>query len=133
MGKFFHKPYVHMRPFWIAAVIGLGIVSALLFLGWANDRLPDNLQELAIFCYPASALSWLIVLGWVMWSREIKWKRRALTARGRLCLHCGFNMTGLEDGQSCPECGSQYNEKESQSEWRRVAFGRSKTDWDDAK
>jgi hypothetical protein len=29
--------------------------------------------------------------------------------RDPFCIHCGYSLTGLPDGHTCPECGSAFN------------------------
>lgn len=131
MGKFLRKRDVRERTFLIVALLGIVFVLTLAFLSWAFDRIPDSLTTITVIAFSVLILCWVVITQWFVWSTD-RWKRRAKAANGRLCLHCGFDMNGLDDSEECPECGSQYNEEEARLEWRRVAFGRSKVDWEDA-
>jgi hypothetical protein len=37
-------------------------------------------------------------------------RTRLVVARnGRVCLNCGFELKGLDDRGTCPECGTEYD------------------------
>lgn len=55
------------------------------------------------------------------------WNRRALqrrldAANGRLCIHCGYNLSALGDPGRCPECGNAYVLVQNARAWRAAGF-----------
>ena len=46
--------------------------------------------------------------------------RAVRVAGGRLCLRCGFDVSGLPTEGVCPECGVAYSHGESIRKWRSM-------------
>jgi hypothetical protein len=49
-------------------------------------------------------------------------RRKFEAARGRLCTHCGYDLTGLAPKGACPECGKSFEADRDAEAWRRVGF-----------
>ncbi|MBB6429069.1 hypothetical protein [Algisphaera agarilytica] len=62
---------------------------------WSSLSLP----KLVLF-------SWLTVLSLWAINRTINFFYRDLRLQTNLCLHCGYNLTGVESDK-CPECGAE--------------------------
>jgi len=51
------------------------------------------------------------------------WKRTTAAVRAadfRLCIFCGYPLTGIDEAGSCPECGKPFDIEETQRLWRAV-------------
>lgn len=46
-----------------------------------------------------------------------RFKARLKQVDMRLCLGCGYILTGLPDDHRCPECGSPYKIEETRAAW----------------
>lgn len=67
------------------------------------------------------ALGVLTMLGQAMFfSRMLRLRRRLREASGRICLKCGFDLRGLEESGTCPECGRSFDLHRDVKTWRSV-------------
>jgi hypothetical protein len=39
----------------------------------------------------------------------------------RMCTHCGYDLQGLPEAHSCPECGTQYSIEQTRTTWQALA------------
>lgn len=108
--------------------------DGLQFVGWRWVlAVPMGVMLLVIagaFFYPPMA-SLLLVLGakGLLFAGAILLSlggfvvRKAIKARKEpFCIHCGYNLTGLEDNRRCPECGEHYT-------WRVIDEYRRDPHW----
>jgi len=79
-----------------------------LFPKWADSTLLS-----AWFVVLVAAFS-------ILWIVDVRWKRAAKRAGGKLCTRCGFDMTAHDDGAICPECGTEFDEALSIQTWRNA-------------
>ena len=95
-------------------VAGSPLVGSLTLdaLGWMYPAL-DNLPHA-----PVIAIAGFVGLPW-LWHRHRALKRKLQAADGRLCVDCGYNLTGTDDGQPCPECGRTYQAQADRAAWKR--------------
>ncbi|GMV70989.1 MAG: hypothetical protein AMXMBFR77_08280 [Phycisphaerales bacterium] len=52
--------------------------------------------------------------------------RDVRAAKGRLCSRCCYDLTGLPDSGSCPECGTSYDPDTLKRYWGSMAAKRSR-------
>jgi hypothetical protein len=83
-------------------------------MGWRVIYvLPLALLLLAVAVAPVLVLLWwklLVVAVALPLSAAVTAARRALQRRTEpFCIHCGYGLTGLPDGQRCPECGVVFS------------------------
>jgi hypothetical protein len=55
---------------------------------------------------------------WIYTSRRAAFASRLAKADYRLCCSCGYDLSGLDDQGSCPECGATYSVPCTREEWR---------------
>ena len=86
---------------WIIIVGVAGIVVALGWFFWHHEWLALG------YSFALGKLA--IVLGTVVFSLVI-WIRKNATRMRRepFCIHCGYSLVGLADGELCPECGRRF-------------------------
>jgi hypothetical protein len=123
------KPQGVPRAFWMR-LRALRIIVALLFgvmwaegalcllvaLGWSRRfgwREPVLLVGASVAI--GATLVSLEALHWIIKRRFVRWLREQ---DYRMCLHCGYVLTGLPDEHQCPECGAAYKLEETVGEWR---------------
>lgn len=60
-------------------------------------------------------------VGYLVQRRTVRdWHR----ARGRLCAHCGYDVSALDDPGTCPECGNPYGLEQDAAMWNEVGLTR---------
>lgn len=60
-------------------------------------------------------------IGYVIQRRTIRdWH----VAGGRLCAHCGYDVSTLADPGTCPECGNTYDLEQDAPMWAEVGLKR---------
>ena len=61
-------------------------------------------------------------IGYLVQRRTVRdWHR----ARGRLCAHCGYDVSTLDDPGTCPECGTPYDTERDAAMWADVGLVRA--------
>jgi|GEM_PF-1211827 len=99
-----------------ASVVAVVLVVAFLFLrshfnwprtGWL--RVVPLLGGLLPACV-------ILPIGWMMRrSLHRDWRESG----GRLCAHCGYNVSALPPAGTCPECGKAYDIERDAAMWAR--------------
>jgi hypothetical protein len=62
----------------------------------------------------------LIVLLFVFGRRRLR--RQFIEAGGRLCTHCAYNLTTMNDRGTCPECGNTFDTEADQAMWASAGY-----------
>lgn len=106
--------------------IGMSLVLAAIGGGWVVLRGPLGLPRQGAYRYVplVAGLAPLVVVNpWYAW--RTAWLRRALKAsKGRLCTHCGYDVSALGVSGTCPECGGSYDIAADAALWAGLARGR---------
>lgn len=63
----------------------------------------------------------ILPIGWVM-RRSVH--REWLESGGRLCAHCGYNVSALAAAGICPECGQTYDIEKDGAMWAKSGMPR---------
>ena len=82
-----------------AIVWGCGWCAAWFLAGAALAAFYMDPLSLLFFCAPA-----------VLTAAALLSVRRPQPTRKGICAHCGYDLTGLDDGAVCPECGKPTTE-----------------------
>ncbi len=84
-------------------------------LRWASGGvLLFSVTRGAVFIYMRltmafdSLLLWLILVCSVTIVLVLQGLKYQIRAKGPVCIHCGYNLNGLPDNYTCPECGLPY-------------------------
>lgn len=95
------KEFVRRRAF-KGALVSLLVVPALILLSFV----PGFGQVLN-----GTTTLWISICFGLALYRYRLWveKRRLREREYRVCLSCGYGLSGLEERGSCPECGTRYN------------------------
>ncbi len=102
--------------------LGGTLFFAFAACAWLALRTPMGLPRHGAYRYVALGLGLvpLVVINPVyLW--RTAWVRRSLAAaRGRLCTHCAYDVSGLEAAGTCPECGRAYDAEADARVWEGV-------------
>ncbi|HTW95717.1 MAG TPA: hypothetical protein VMD30_13020 [Tepidisphaeraceae bacterium] len=85
---------------WLLLLIPILLLICLILL---IPLWPESLQFLVI--------GWKLVLLVIVLSFGVigRGMQRVMALRKEpFCIHCGYDLTGLPDGHTCPECGRQF-------------------------
>jgi hypothetical protein len=97
-----------VRPGWALFVLAIVLQAAALLVAAFFPLMPFVTGALLLISIP------LLFLGFAVFRTDAKRRgRRVIEAGGRVCIHCGFDLAGLEDRGKCPECGADYDIAES--------------------
>jgi hypothetical protein len=93
----------------VISMSALGAVS--MFLGGGAR------SAVAIFLPLMMAVSGPLIVA-IVFVAERKLRRRLRQSDCMLCTHCEYDLSGLPDGGTCPECGSPYIHAMGRAHWR---------------
>ncbi len=88
-------------------------------LGWSK-RGPTRYVTMALGFAPA-----LVIFPYFHFSRR-HIRRAWRDSRGRLCTHCAYDLSALENAGLCPECGRAYDIESDAILWKVVGLTRDK-------
>jgi len=94
------------------AVIPVVLIITAVLRG--NSPLPGILLGAAIELIGGS-IAWSTFL-----ARNGRLRRRLRAASGRLCVHCTFDLRGMDDTGTCPECGRPFDAARDRQRWREL-------------
>lgn len=94
-----------------AQVLAGASVGALTFVLLQFLGTPPN--------HPVWLLGLVFVFAGCAWAflRELRLAHRVDRAGDRLCLHCRYDVSDLDDSGACPECGAAFNASELSEAW----------------
>jgi len=70
-----------------------------------------------------------VIAAWLVYGRRHRQLTRLVAENdSRVCLRCGYLLTGLPDRHSCPECGVSYDVEENRRLWERWVNGTSEVE-----
>jgi len=86
-------------------------VPFVIVFAWTLPRRSDLILTLLVSFGP-------LFLGQGMFLMQIfRLRRRLRAASWRLCLHCEYDLSGLEDSGPCPECGHPFDARADADRW----------------
>ena len=115
---------VPVRRRWIFAfatiIVMTTVGGGMWFLAWDGGlSMPPIWFLLAGPGYTIMVVTWMGITGW----RDRKVARQQ---DFELCMHCGYPLRGLSDGQACSECSKPVDRAESVARWKHYC----KLPWD---
>lgn len=101
---------------------GLSIFFGLAAVAWVVLRGPFGLPRHGLFRLAPLAIALVpVVVLTPLWIMRTRWIRRALRgSEGRLCTHCGYDVSRLAHAGVCPECGRAYDITADRRLWENV-------------
>jgi len=107
---------IALAIYFVGAILhGLGILDRSVLSRYAFPIFTERV--LLTICLFALAPWGIVLLARYQASRLL---RLASEAGYYLCLQCGYNLTGLGESNTCPECGNQYSLTENKLIWDRL-------------
>ncbi len=106
--------------------LGLATAAAAIACGLALwqatlTRSKQPWQRYAIMAFGFAPVVVIYPLGYLRQRVIVReWRRTG----GRLCPHCGYDVTGLADRGACPECGKGYDREADRAMWAEVGLSR---------
>jgi len=103
----------------IIVIAAITLVNALLstdlvpWRGWSRSGFVGGTLEAVIRLGP------FVVAFWYGIRAERRLLNAARRAGGRICSHCGYDLSTLEHVSSCPECGHSIDMEENIADWTR--------------
>jgi hypothetical protein len=98
---------------------GAVVIACGVALWQARSREPW--QRYTIMAFGFLPVGVIYPLGYLRQRRIVgEWVRTG----GALCMHCGYDMTGLAPRGTCPECGNGYDPEADAARWAEVGLRR---------
>lgn len=111
---------VRPKQYGIGAYQAAILVVALgIYLGGIRLHLiPDNWPMAVVLLVAAEALG--RIAHWLACGRSQRQLRRLVkSSHGRVCLKCGYCLSGLPLLGLCPECGIEYDINQNETIWQK--------------
>lgn len=110
------------RPVWRCLrwyALPLVVVPGLVVALFTNSRQLIFVSGCVFsFCAVASSVGLAVSIA--------KLGKRVARAKGRICIHCGYDLSGNEEDNVCPECGQVFDGIQDIERWRAwTAFDKS--------
>ena len=101
----------------------LPLAPPILFFGWVLGSAFGLFKFQPSLYLPAILVASVAGPLSIVWSThwKLRFARRLVEARGRVCFRCGYDLAGLGDAGQCPECGVPYLVESLREQW--VASG----------
>ncbi len=113
----------------LAFMLGFSVIT----VAWVGLRGVLGLPRGGWWRYMPLALALLpivVVLPWWIW--RTSWIRRGLlSSGGRICTHCGYDVSSLAPSGVCPECGGPYDIRRDRRLWENVGAEYGGPEWED--
>lgn len=107
-------PYLKRRMYvLIGASVGVGLLAPVASLLLNNGKIP-RWAYIAAVTIPGVASG--LIGGWIGVAVQRE-HRRARMADGRRCWGCGYDLEGLSDAGTCPECGRAFTITDLRARW----------------
>jgi hypothetical protein len=107
--------------------VTLGVTIGCFAVAGAYAVLEDALNPPFRRVWKAVAVSValfpVVVLQPALWWRCRGLRRLALEKDGRVCVWCGYDLSTLGEGCTCPECGREHRGAEARALWKNALEG----------
>ncbi len=91
----------HLGWRWVAFLPAVLVAAALLSIPWT----PQIVGPLFI----GGGKVFVIAVGFAVATAGTAIKSAIKARSGPFCIHCGYDLTGLDEGHLCPECGRPFS------------------------
>ena len=114
-----YPPVMRRGVWWL---LGLTVLFAVAAVAWVVLRGPLGVPRGFAYRFGALVLVAVpFVVVWPVWLLRTRHIRRALLrSEGRLCTHCGYDVSTLAAAGVCPECGGLYDIEKDREVWEAV-------------
>jgi len=122
------SPYIGPPVLWrtsrwclVLACLSVSISIGTVILRRAGLAPRQSWQMPVITVFGLAPAVVIYPVGYLVQRRTVRdWHR----ARGRLCAHCGYDVSALDDPGTCPECGNSYDLEQDAPMWKEVGLTR---------
>ncbi len=100
------------------------LVEIISKFGWGSRRISGSI----ILPFSVVIIVHSLVVAFGFRFARGRFKRDLIRNDWRICMACGYNLQGLPDHHSCPECGTEYDVDALTRDWqawleRHVVYG----------